>query len=155
MTIVHDSIAEQIAELEQLVPTPAAPFGFGVDLSCVEDCNATFDEVDPFSQRAIGEATVRRLTTARGLLDDDPDYGLDLRAYMNRGTSLQEIADLAGAVRNEVTKDDRIESATVTATYEGTTLRVKVTITPVDPNTGIFSLTLAVTSADVLLEALA
>lgn len=155
MTIVHDKIAQQVAELEQLVPTPAPPFGFGVDLACVEDCTPTFDEVNPFSQRAIGEATVRRLSTARGTLDDDPDYGLDLRAYLNRGTALQEIADLAGAVRNEITKDDRIESATVTATFEGTVLRVKVTITPVDPNLGEFRLTLAVTSAAVLLEAFA
>lgn len=155
MTIVHDTIAQQVAELEQLVPTPVPPFAYGVDLSCVEDCNATFDEVDPRSQRAIGEATVRRLSTARGTMPDDPDYGLDLRAFMNRGTSLQQIADLAGAVRNEITKDDRIESATVTASFEGTELRVKLTITPVDPDTGVFRLTLAVTSADVLLEAFA
>lgn len=158
MTIVHDSIAAQIAELEQLVPTPTEPHGFGVDLSCVEDITATHDEVDPFSVRGISEATIRRLSTARGTLVDDVDYGLDLRAYLSRGVQRNGLGELAGAVRNEVTKDDRIESATVTAVFAGTdlsTVRLQLTITPVDPLLGPFRLVLAITSAEVLLEAMA
>lgn len=159
MTIVHDSIAAQIAELVRLVPTPAAPFGYGRDLSCREDITPTHDEVDPFSQEAITDATIRRLSTARGsLVEDDPDYGLDLRGMLNRGVRTREIDELAGAVRNEVTKDDRVESATVSVGFPSTdlrTLRVQITITPVDPLLGPFRLVLAVTSADVLLEAMA
>lgn len=155
MTLVLDSIAAQVLELDQLVATPQPPFGYGRDLSCVDDITPTLDDVDPFSVQAVSEATIRRLSTARGTLVDDPDYGLDLRSYCNRGVPARELAQLAGGIRNEVTKDDRIETATVTASLAGTNeLRVQITITPVDPATEPFRLTLAVTSADVLLEAL-
>jgi len=156
MTIVRDSIASQVAELERLVPTPAEPLGYGRDLSCVDDITANCDEVDVFSVTAIGEATIRRLSTARGTLVDDPDFGLDLRAFCNRGVPAHELAPLEGAVRNEVTKDDRIDSASVTATYtaQSSSLLVQIRIVPVDPRLGVFGLTLAVSSADVLLEAI-
>jgi hypothetical protein len=156
MTIVTDSIASQVAELERLVPTPAEPLGYGRDLSCVDDITGNLDEVDVFSVTAIGEATIRRLSTARGMLVDDPDFGLDLRSYCNRGVPAHELAEIEGAVRSEVTKDDRIDSAAVTASYTAanSTLLVQIRIVPVDPRLGAFTLTLAASSAEVLLEAL-
>jgi hypothetical protein len=154
LTIVHDSIATQIAELEQLVRTPTPPFGYGGDLSCVQDITATLDEVDPFSVRALAEAIIRRLSTARGTLIDDFDYGLDLRGFCSRGVPASELAELAGRVRLEISKDDRIDTATVSASYAHGELRLTVRITPFDAQLGGFRLTLAVTSAEVLIEAI-
>jgi hypothetical protein len=153
--IVRDYIKAEIAALTRQVPTPVEPFGYGVDLSCVEDLTETMAEVDPFSTRALAEAIYRRLSTPRGALPDDGVYGLDLRSYLNRGTTAAELRDLASQVRAEITKDDRVSSADVTVTVPSSSeLNVRIRITPEDPELGPFDLTLAVTSADVLLKAL-
>ncbi|AKF06084.1 GPW/gp25 family protein [Sandaracinus amylolyticus] len=154
--LVRDAIAAELALLERELPTPAAPFGYGADLSCASDLTPTMESVDPFSTRAIAEAAARRLDTPRGSLVDDPDYGLDLRSYLNRGTTAADINTLADRVRTEVAKDDRIARVrvVVTPSADGSELRVALQIQPVDANAGPFSLTLAVTSAGVLIEEL-
>lgn len=154
--IVLDAIAADTATLTRLVPSPLEPFGYGTDLSCVEDVTEDLAEVDPFTVRAIGEALARRLTTPRGSLPDDPDYGLDVRGYCNRGVPITELQDLSGQIRGEVTKDDRVEDAAVTVTIPARNqLHISVTVTPVDPSLGPFSLTFAVVNGQLTLESLA
>jgi hypothetical protein len=82
--------------------------------------------------------------------------GLDLRSYLNHATPASEIASLAGRIRTELSKDDRVDELRVTLTPSptGSELRVKVDVTPVDPRLGGFSLTFAVTSAALLIEEL-
>lgn len=151
---VRDAIAAELAELTQEQPYPVAPFGWGRDLNCASDLLETMGEVDPFSTLALGQAIVRRLDCPRGALPDDLDYGIDLRAYLNRGTAAAEIAQLATRIRTEITKDDRIDSAVVTVTPSpsGSSLGVAIRVTPVDAQIGGFSMTLAVTSAEVLVQ---
>jgi hypothetical protein len=153
---VGTSIDTQIAELVRLVPQPREPLGYGSDLSCVSDLTVDLDEVDPFSMQAIGEAAIRRLTTARAALLDDRDYGIDVRAYCNRGTTLAELAELGGRCALELAKDDRIESARVTVTRDanGSALSISVVITAADPTLAPFTLTFAVTSGAAVLEAI-
>lgn len=153
--IVFDSIAADLAELTRIVPVPTPPLGYGNDLSCVEDVTEALDEVDPFSPVAIGEALLRRLTTPRGQLPDDPDYGFDIRGYCNRGVPTGELRELAGQIRSEVSKDDRVEDASVTVTVPDlSTMSVRIEVTPADPLLDPFSLTFAVVSGQLLLEAL-
>lgn len=154
MTIVIPSLVPDDAVSSPTVPTGA--LGYGSDLSCGSDLTDLMDEVDPFSQRALGEAIVRRLSTPRGSLPDDGDYGIDLRGYCNKGTTADDIRALASKVRTELQKDDRIDSVTVTVTPSptGTTLAITLAVRPFDPNLGGFSLTLAVTSAAVLIQEL-
>lgn len=153
--IVLSAIAAETALLERVVQVPTGAIGYGTDLSCVEDISVTLDEVDPTSTRAIREALLRRLTTPRGGLQDDPDYGFDVRGLCNRGLTQSQMVDLSTQVRNEVTKDDRVDSATVTVTAPSPrALRIGVVITPVDQTIGIFTLTFAVTDGAVLAEAL-
>jgi len=155
MTLVTDAIDEQLAELQRLVPTPSAPLGYGVDLSCVLDITPDLAEVDAFTPHGIGEALLRRLQTPRGGLPDDPDYGYDLRGIWNRGIPVSELEQISGQVRNEVRQDDRVYDATVSAQLEGQSrLLVMLRIVPADQTLGTFSLTLAVTSAQVLIEAI-
>lgn len=152
---VRDAIAAELEGLARLVPTPTGELGYGRDLSCVEDITETLDEVDPFSVRGIGEAQIRRLTTPRGSLPDDPDYGLDVRSYANRGVPQSELRDLAGQIRSECLKDDRLDAVQVTVTMPApSSLRIAITNTPVDVSLGQFSLVLAVASGTVLVEAL-
>lgn len=154
---VTDAIAAGLAELSRVVDTPVAPFGYGTDLSCQTDLAEDFGEVDPNSMLALAEALVRRLDCPRGHLPDDADYGIDLKGAVNRGSARADLLALAGQIRAELEKDDRVDRASVSVTLsaDGAQLAVKTRITPRDPRTSDFSLTLAVTSAAVLLEELA
>lgn len=154
MTLVTDAIAEGLAELERVQDHPVAPFGYGSDLSCSSDLTPSMLEVAGDSITALSQAIVRRLDCPRGALPDDADYGLDLRSYVNRGTTADEIRSLAGAIRNEVTKDDRIDRARVelTPSPTGSEIAIRLDITPIDQAIGGFSLTLSATSSAILLE---
>lgn len=156
-TIVHETIAAEIALLEQTEPTPLAPFGYGQDLDCETDLTEEMLEVDPSSKRALAQALLRRLSCPRGRLPDDPDYGYDLRGRLNAGTDLSVIRDLAGQIKSEILKDDRLEGAEVVTSYSAptSTLNVQIWVSPVDPALGNFSLTLAVTDGAVLMQEIA
>jgi hypothetical protein len=153
--IVLDAITLSMAELVREVAEPTGDLFYGRDLSCVSDLTEDLAEVAADSTLGIAQAAVRRLTTARGGLPDDPDYGLDVRRFCNQGTPLAELRDLAGMIRVEVAKDDRIEDAIVgvSAPLNGE-LAIEVKIRPALPGVAPFSLTLAVTSGAVLMEAI-
>lgn len=156
MTIVHDTIAAELALLARLEPTPIAPFGYGQDLDCTTDIDENLLEVDPSSKTAVAQALLRRLSCPRGRLPDDPDYGFDLRGMLSRGTDTNVLRDLAGQIKAEVLKDDRVDGADVTTTYSAQTVTLEVTIwiAAVDPRLGTFALTLAVTDGELLLKEL-
>lgn len=151
---VKDAIAADLAELAQVSPTPLEPFGYGVDLSCIEDVSETLEEVDAFSPIGIVQALLRRLSTPRGALIDDPSYGLDLRGMLNRGVAVRDLVDLSGQIRSEILKDDRVDVATVSVAFASaaTTLRVSIRVTPFDTSLRDFSFTFAVVSGQLLLE---
>lgn len=152
--IVEDAIAEELATLERVMDPPSPPYGYGSDLRCDSDMREDAAEVDGFSRLALAEALVRRLDCPRGALPGDADYGIDLRSYCNRGTTAAEIRALAGQINGELRKDDRVDRVlvTVTPSPDGSRLGVQLEVTPIDPNVGGFALTLAVTSAAVVLE---
>ena len=72
------------------------------------------------------------------------DYGLALRDFVNVGMTATEVASLAGRIRNEVVKDDRIDTATVTVTPtpDGSEIDILILITAVDLAIGEFSMTI-------------
>ena len=154
--IVAAALERELAELARLVPQPVGELGYGNDLSCISDLAEDLAEVAPFSMLGIGESAIRRLTTPRGSLRDDPDYGLDVRAFCNRATALAELRELGGRCALELAKDDRIDVASVSASQDlaNSTLRISVLITPVSPTLNPFTLTFAVTSGAVVLEAI-
>jgi hypothetical protein len=156
---VSAAIAAEMATLtERVADVPAAPLGYGTDLSCVTDITADAAEVDPFSRQAVAEAVTRRLITPRGGVIDDPDYGFDVRAFCNRGTTPAGLRAIADQCRTEALKDDRVNDATITADYDDAARRLRVTVMLdcVDPRLGTFALTLAVTAdGAALLETIA
>lgn len=153
--VVRDAIAEGIAELERVTETPTGALGYGTDISCERDLDGAMTEVSGLT--VLAQALVRRLDCPRGQLPDDPDYGFDLRAALNRGLTDGQVRALAGQVRTELGKDDRLDRVVVTVepTSTGSALRVDLRVTPVDRRLGPFRLTLAVSSAAVLIEELA
>lgn len=152
---VLDQIDRELAQLSKLVPTPAGNLAFGADLSCVSDLTMDAAEVAGGSVQGLGEAMIRRLTTARGLLADDPDYGIDLLLYLNRGTTARELRDLAGLVTLELQKDDRVDDISVEVSQPSPAqLDFRVRVTPADARLHPFSLTFAVTSGALTVESL-
>ena len=153
---VESAIDREIALLTRVQDPAVPPLGYGVDLSCVTDCTPMLAEVDPFSFVAVGEALLRRLITVRGSVDDDKDYGLDLRSYLNRGVSESELRKLAGRVEGECRKDDRVVAVEATVAVEGRrTLRVSLVVTPEVAYGQTFNLVFSVTDSQVLIDTLA
>lgn len=152
---VRDAIASSIAGLTRVQAAPSEPYGYGSDISCAYDVDAGMAELDGFDTLVLAQALLRRLDTPRGSLPDDPGYGISLRDMLNKGTTTSEIASLAGRIRNELGKDDRVESvaATVTPSTGLDSLAVVVLVVPVDSGEP-FSMTLAVTSSAIVLEAI-
>lgn len=145
--IIDVAIAAELATLtERTADVPAAPLGYGTDLSCVTELADDAAEVDPMSRVAVAQAITRRLTTPRGALIDDPDYGFDVRQFANRGTTQLELRAVADQCRGECVKDDRVSAATITAFYDAALrkLTVSVQLDCVDPLLGVFTLTFGV-----------
>lgn len=153
---VRDAIAASIAALPRIVATPREPFGYGSDVSCGSDLDEDVKELDGFDPLVMKQAILRRLDTPRGSLPDDPNYGISLRSMLNAGADQERINSMGGIIRNEVCKDDRVASAVVEVTPSASfdAFRVAMAVTPVDPSLGGFSMTLAVTSAGIVLEAI-
>lgn len=153
MTVVRDAIAAQLLTLERVVPTPSGELGYGTDLAGVLDSDDQLSEVDPTSNVAIGEALLRRLLTRRGWLVDAPNYGTDIRGYCNRGVPQNELVDLAGEVRAELSKDDRVQSLTVNVSQPTTSvLNVAALVVPAVLGLAPFQLVFAVTSGAATME---
>jgi hypothetical protein len=152
---VLDAIDGSIATLARVVDAPTGALGFGTDVWCTDDADENLSDVDAFSPVGIGQALVHRLTTPTGTLPDDRDYGLDVRGYCNRGVPVDELRDLAGAIRLEITKDDRVDDASVNVTIpEANTLRIAIRITPENPAITPFSMVLAAMPGELTLEIL-
>lgn len=147
---VEAAIVRELATLTRVVDPPTGDLLYGRDLSCVTDLEPTLEEIDQASPRAIVQAVIRRFITPRGTLLDDPDYGLDVRGYCNRGVTQRDLRALSGALRGEAQKDDRVARADVSVTATNATLSIQVFITPADPALQDFSFTFSVTSAEVL-----
>ena len=154
-SIVSASITSQIATLTRVARAAVPPLGFGVDLDCVQDCTPYLTEVDPFSTRALGQALIRRITTPRGSVIDDQDYGLDIRSYLNRGVTVSDLNGIGGRIRGEMMKDDRVQNCEVTVTLPSLrTLRVSCEVTPVSPFGNTFDLVFTVSDATLLINTL-
>lgn len=150
---VIDAELAKITVRVQDPPTP--PLGYGIDLSCVEDCDDAMSEVDPFSPVAVGQALIRRLITSRGSVLDDLDYGLDLRGYLNRGVTTSDLSSLATRIEGECLKDDRVLDVTATVTITALrSLRVALEVSLEAPSGKSFNLVFAVTDAQVLINTL-
>lgn len=139
-----------------------AQLGYGTDLSCTDDCDATMSEVDALSPEAVGQALIRRLSTAHGrLIDDpellvavgeDPDYGYNLANMLHVDVTPLELAAKADLAAAECKKDDRVETCTVTITrIAGSTFDVK--IFGVLRTGAAYSATLPLTDAAAVLRA--
>lgn len=148
---ILSKIAEYVAATSRTVESPTGDLGFGADLSCADDLAEDWSELPGSDVRLVAESVYRRLTTARGTLLDDPDYGLDLRSYLHRGQTQAELLAMRGAIRSEVLKDDRVDDANLTVELIRSGVELVITIAGT-ASEAPFALTLAVSDGGTLLQ---
>ncbi len=86
---------------------------YGVDFSCTSDLE---DELRVISgPLVLAQALVRRWSTPRGMLIDDPDYGTDLRENINESVDNLALIRIRSECRAEALKDERVVDCVITA----------------------------------------
>lgn len=128
----------------------AVAIDYGWDLSCTDDLTEEMLEVG--GNTVLIEALYRRLITPRGRLLDDPNYGFDLRQYLNADIdiSARTLGEIASGIEQEFAKDQRVRRSTVSVTYDARA-RVLMVVADVVGLNGTFSLVLAATDVNVTL----
>lgn len=148
---MQSAISSGVAALTRIVQAPTPPLGYGSDLSCADDLDPLFVELSS-STLILGQALYRRITTQRGTLADDADYGVDVRGYLSRGMTTAQISEAQGVIASEMRKDERVSSVDVVISFDGTTFSVSAAVEPVDEGES-FTLVIAVTDGVALLKA--
>lgn len=143
-------ISTEVAALERVQYPATTDLGFGSDLACAGDITEAALELSGDNVRLVTEAAYRRLTTPRGTLDDDPDYGLDARAFLAVPLTVANRRDITSQVSAELLRDDRIESVEV-ALVQPALNTLEVSVAGVTA-AGSFAFTLALTDAGALLK---
>lgn len=134
---------------DQVSPyTDAGRFGtepdFGTDLGSYP----SIDFRPRNSRRNVADALYRRFTTPRAKLKAHPDYGFDLRAFLNETITDDVLVDIKTACEREAEKDERVLSIDVAITFSPTTqiLSIKMEILTAE---GPFSMVLTVSSLSI------
>lgn len=97
-----------------------------MDISTSPDFDDSGRSVSP--ARAVMEMALRRLTTPRGSLLYDREFGFDLRSVLNGDYSTSELAALESGIVDELLKDERVASCTASVSLLGDRLRVRIHI---------------------------
>ncbi len=79
----------------------------GVDFACIDDIDADLSLVD--GKTGLGQACARRITTPRGGLFYDADYGIDVRDFLKQSGFSETQA--ARIIESEILKDERVDNA--------------------------------------------
>lgn len=125
---------------------------FGIDVMCLPDLDGTFTLVS--DGRVLCEAVARRLMTPRGSLPFHPDYGFDVRSYLNESMSADDVYRFKSSVERECEADERVASADASVSFEANSSRLRLSVI-VTTASGEYRFTLLVTqlTTELLLEA--
>jgi hypothetical protein len=100
------------------------PTDYGTTISVVDDLPLRWTRIS--GQRVVAEAVARRWGTERGSLPYARDYGTDARGIVGDTLTVAEIASWQTALEREAEKDERVESASVTVTYDRGAAKVRI-----------------------------
>lgn len=121
----------------------------GRDLWCVTDLDASLRETTGVV--TFQHAITRRISTPRGAVLDADDYGTDIRDELKQEVTRASLVQIAGRVRNEILKDERASTCSVTPTYTGSPLVALELAIRGEAAEGPYSLTIAVDAVKVSL----
>ena len=115
------------------------------------------DDLDPMMREVGGNLVlaqwaVRCITTPVGSLLDDPGFGYDVQQWLNSDVEIgnPQIAQIQAGITKALLRDERVLSATVTATYLPASEMLMLSIV-LDGGAGPFTLTVSVTAVTVQL----
>lgn len=126
---------------------PANTPDFGICWGCVEDLTMPSVMVSGF--RVVAEAVVRRWSTNRGELIDDPNYGTNVTDAISDDLSPRDIAYLEQRLAAEAQKDERVKRCVVEVAL--TTAGLLTVTGSITTAAGPFRLVVAVTAATTTL----
>lgn len=116
---------------------------FGQDVSCLNDLDPSLSLVN--GTQLLGQDLLHRLTTARGSLQYDLDYGYDTRTLLNASITPQFLTASQGYIQAECLKDQRVQqcAAALVFTFNNSRLTIAINITTA---AGPFALVLSVSA---------
>lgn len=121
---------------------------FGQDFDFLNQLDANLGLVSGLAN--LGQALAHRLETPRGGLFYDPNYGTDVRAYLNEQMSSADVARLAADINSECLKDERVLTCDASVQFVPATSSLAVNINA-STAAGPFNFILSVTSVTVTL----
>lgn len=97
------------------------------------------------------EALVRRLSTAKGSLFYDLEYGLDLRLFLNYEIDRDTLDEIRVSIEQQLERDERVQQARCSVDFNAQTfsLKIDIQVTPVIGQT--FTLVVSVNKLSVQL----
>jgi len=88
------------------------PVDYGTDIALNRD---SFRYVSGIENLAL--QLERRLKTKKGSIRWAPDEGIDVREYVNKKLSSNDITDLSFAIKKELERDERVASVSVSLKF--------------------------------------
>ncbi len=142
-----------VAETQRIAADLPDAVGYGTDIICDYDLDPLCREEDPLSAIAVVRAVFRRITTPRGGMIDDQEYGFDIQSLIHKAMTPQFEASIPGILRNEILKDERVDSVSIEWKRLGPET-FDVSISGVCAS-GPFNLVLQLNNGDTMLQELA
>lgn len=96
----------------------------------------------------LGLQLIKRLSTPRGALFYDPNYGDDVRLFLNKPITPSTIKQIEYVVKTQCEQDPRVDNADVSVTYNQSILALIVTIS-ITTFLGPFTLVISVSSLTI------
>jgi hypothetical protein len=125
---------------------------YGEDLSTYRSATPDLSFTRISSRRAVAEAVARRWLTRRGSLVTDTDAGIDLRDWINASVTQADLYALAGSLKTEAERDERVADCDVTVSFDPSTNTLAVTgsIVPIDSSAFRLVLNVSDVTVDIL-----
>ncbi len=118
----------------------------GVDVNAITDVPLRWGMTSGW--RNLGNALARRLETPQGSMPDDPNYGFDVRDYLNGGFTAPQIGQIRASSAAECLKDPRVQSVDIDFTWIAASSSIRVVLT-VETADGPFTFVLDVSALTV------
>lgn len=135
-----------LVDIASIDSTSADAGRLGVDVDAILDVPLRWGMTS--GTRTLANGIARRLSTPAGSMPDDPNYGTDIRDYVNGGFTPTQLGQIRGAVESECLKDPRVQSASVDFSWIGASGTMKAVIT-IEIAEGTFTLVLAASALTV------
>lgn len=124
---------------------------FGFDILTIPDLDVSF--TPRRDSMLLADVFARRLFTPRGRLWRHPNYGFDVRDYLNDEVTVETLSAIKSGVEGQAEQDERFVSAIADVSYNRSTEKLSLRVS-LRAASGPFTLVVGVTklTTDLLVE---